>query len=64
MVIEVETLSSGIVSNRSRMSCKHEMDTPTLPTSPSLNGSSASRPSCVGKSKATESPFAHVQEAT
>ena len=33
-----------------------EIDTPTFPTSPRARGSSASKPICVGRSNATESP--------
>ena len=57
MVIDVLTLSSGIPSSNSLMSARVEIDTPTLPTSPIDNSSSASNPNCVGKSKATESPI-------
>jgi hypothetical protein len=42
MVIEVETLSSGIWSNSSRMSSSESIATPTLPTSPEAMGSSES----------------------
>ena len=38
------------------MSSMEQIDTPTFPTSPSDSGWSASRPICVGRSKATESP--------
>ena len=38
------------------MSLSEEMDTPTLPTSPRARAWSASRPICVGKSKATDKP--------
>ena len=57
IVIEVETLSSGIPSSNSLISSSVEIETPTLPTSPSDKGSSASSPSCVGKSNATDRPF-------
>ena len=42
MVIEVETLSSGIPSNSVSMSARLEMATPHLPTSPSERGWSES----------------------
>ena len=42
MVMLVETLSSGIASNRRSMSRRLLMLTPTLPTSPSAISSSAS----------------------
>jgi hypothetical protein len=42
MVIEVETLSSGIWSKSCSMSRMDEIETPTLPTSPWAIGSSAS----------------------
>ncbi len=57
MVIEVETLSSGIPSKSSRMSSMESMATPTLPTSPWAIDSSESYPIWVGRSKATESPI-------
>ena len=44
IVIEVDTLSSGIPANNSRISSSVDIDTPTFPTSPSDNGSSASNP--------------------
>ena len=57
IVIEVETLSRGIPANNSLISSNVEIDTPTFPTSPIDNSSSASNPNCVGKSKATDRPF-------
>ena len=57
IVIEVDTLSSGMSDIRIRISSRQVIDTPTLPTSPSLISSSAARPSCVGRSKATDRPF-------
>ena len=42
IVMDVETLSSGIWSNSSRMSSSESMATPTLPTSPEAIGSSES----------------------
>jgi hypothetical protein len=42
MVIDVDTLSSGISSNSSRMSSSESIATPTLPTSPEAIGSSES----------------------
>ena len=45
IVMDVDTLSNGIPENNSLMSSNVEIDTPTLPTSPRDNSSSASRPS-------------------
>jgi hypothetical protein len=42
MVIDVDTLSSGMPSNRARMSSMESMATPTLPTSPWAIGESES----------------------
>ena len=56
IVIEVETESSGISSNSRAMSSTESIATPVLPTSPSARGWSESRPICVGRSNATESP--------
>ena len=56
MVMLVETLSSGIPAKSSSMSASDPMETPTLPTSPSASGSSASMPSWVGRSSASDSP--------
>src|SRR4051795_11841385 len=56
IVIDVETLSSGIWSNAVRMSSIVSMATPVRPTSPRQRGSSESRPSCVGRSKAMDRP--------
>ena len=56
MVIEVETSSSGIWSKQIRMSSIVSMGTPVRPTSPWHSGSSESRPSWVGRSKAIDSP--------
>ena len=56
IVMETDTRSSGIPSNRVSMSARLVMATPHLPTSPSERGSSESYPIRVGKSKATESP--------
>ena len=56
IVIEVETLSSGIPSNKLSMSSTVSMATPSRPTSPIASGSSESRPISVGRSNATESP--------
>ena len=57
MVIDVLTLSRGMPSINSRMSASEEIETPTFPTSPNDISSSASRPSCVGRSNATDNPF-------
>ena len=56
MVMEVDTVPSGISSNSVRMSSTQSMATPTLPTSPCATGASESYPIWVGRSKATESP--------
>ena len=56
IVIEVETSSSGMPSNAVRMSSIVSIATPVRPTSPRQRGSSESRPSCVGRSKAMLRP--------
>ncbi len=56
IVMEVETRSSGIPSNSTRMSSIESIATPTLPTSPCARGASESWPIWVGRSKATDSP--------
>ena len=56
IVIDVDTPSSGMPSNRVRMSPTASMATPTLPTSPCATRASESYPIWVGRSKATESP--------
>jgi len=56
IVIEVETRSSGIPSNRRRMSAIESTATPTRPTSPRAIAWSESKPIWVGRSKATERP--------
>ena len=56
IVIDVETSPSGISWKRRRMSSTESMATPVRPTSPEASGSSESSPSCVGRSKAVESP--------
>jgi hypothetical protein len=56
IVIEVETWSSGMPSNTRRMSSIESIATPVRPTSPAQSGSSESRPSCVGRSKAMDRP--------
>ena len=56
MVIDVVISSSGMPSNRVSKSASESVATPHRPTSPSLWGSSESRPIRVGMSKATESP--------
>ena len=56
MVMDVETWSSGMPSNRMRMSSIESIATPTLPTSPEAIGASESCPIWVGRSKATERP--------
>jgi hypothetical protein len=42
MVIEVDTLASGIASKSASMSSMESIATPTLPTSPSASGWSES----------------------
>ena len=56
MVIDVEISASGRPSSSTRMSSIESIATPTLPTSPAAIGASESRPICVGRSNATESP--------
>ncbi len=56
IVIDTETLSSGMPSKSVSMSARLEIATPHFPTSPSERRSSESYPMRVGKSKATESP--------
>ena len=56
MVIETDTLSSGIPANRISMSSRVSTATPTFPTSPSHSGLSESSPIWVGRSKATLKP--------
>ena len=62
IVIEVETSSSGIPSNAVRMSSSVSIATPVRPTSPRQRGSSESRPSWVGRSKAMLRPVRAVLE--
>ncbi|MCF0091210.1 hypothetical protein B0E37_06331 [Streptomyces sp. MH192] len=57
IVIEVDTLSSGIPPNSTRMSSSESIATPTLPTSPCASGASESCPICVGRSNATDRPI-------
>jgi hypothetical protein len=56
IVIEVEIALSGMPSKTIRMSSIVSIDTPVRPTSPRQRWSSESRPSCVGRSKAIDSP--------
>ncbi len=56
IVIEVDTRSSGMPSNRSCMSSSVAIETPTFPTSARAIGSPGSYPIWVGRSKATDSP--------
>jgi hypothetical protein len=56
IVIEVDTSPSGIESKRISMSASESIATPVRPTSPAARSSSESRPSWVGRSKATDSP--------
>ena len=48
--------SRGMPAMSVSMSSSESMATPTRPTSPAARGSSESRPSCVGRSSATEKP--------
>jgi hypothetical protein len=57
IVIDVETLSSGIPSKSVFMSASESIATPTLPTSPCATGSSESYPIWVGRSNATDRPI-------
>lgn len=57
IVIDVDTLSSGIPPNSTRMSSIESIATPTLPTSPCAIGASESWPICVGRSNATDRPI-------
>jgi hypothetical protein len=56
IVIDVVTSPSGMPSNSNSKSARESVATPHRPTSPSLRGSSESRPISVGMSKATDSP--------
>ena len=56
MVIEVLIRPRSIPSNSASKSDSESVATPHLPTSPSLTGSSESRPMRVGMSKATDNP--------
>ena len=56
MVIDVEMSPSGMPSKSASKSASESVATPHRPTSPSLRGSSESRPISVGMSKATDSP--------
>jgi len=56
IVIDTDTWSRGISSNSSSRSAMEFTGTPTLPTSAAASGSSESKPSCVGRSKAVDSP--------
>ena len=56
IVIETDTLSSGIPSNSVFMSSTESMATPAIPTSPCTRGLSESYPRCVARSNATETP--------
>lgn len=56
IVIDVETLSRGMPSNKVNISSRLSIATPTFPTSPNASGSSESSPICVGRSNATLNP--------
>jgi len=57
IVMLTDILSSGIPSNRIRMSSIESTATPAIPTSPATRGWSLSYPRCVAKSNAIDSPF-------
>jgi hypothetical protein len=57
IVIEVETLSSGMSPKSTRMSSIESIATPTLPTSPCAMAASESYPIWVGRSNATDRPI-------
>ena len=56
IVIDVDTVSSGMPSNTVSMSARESIATPTWPTSPAARSSSESRPIWVGRSNAVDSP--------
>src|SRR5437764_3381525 len=56
IVIDVVTFARSTPAYRSSMSASVSTATPHLPTSPSLSGSSESRPMSVGRSKAVDRP--------
>jgi hypothetical protein len=56
IVIDVVMSASEMPSNSRSMSASDTIETPHLPTSPSDNGSSGSRPMSVGRSNATLRP--------
>ena len=56
MVIDVVMSPSGMPSNSVSKSSRESVATPQRPTSPSLRGSSESKPIRVGMSNATDSP--------
>jgi hypothetical protein len=56
MVIDTDTLSSGMPANRMRMSAIESIATPAMPTSPATRGWSLSWPRWVARSNATLSP--------
>ena len=55
IVMEVDIEDISMSSNSLLMSIE-SIATPTLPTSPEESGSSESKPNCVGRSNATDSP--------
>ena len=57
MVIDTETFSKSILSNKDSISSGVDIGTPDLPISPEDISSSESYPICVGRSKATERPL-------
>ncbi len=58
IVIDVVTVPRSMPANRSSMSSSVQTATPALPTSPTDQGSSESRPIRVGRSNAVDSPVA------
>ena len=56
IVIDADTSPSGMPSSNTCMSSIDEIATPARPTSPRASGWSESRPICVGRSNAIDSP--------
>jgi hypothetical protein len=62
IVIDVETSVERDPSNAVRMSSIESIATPVRPTSPRQRGSSESRPSWVGRSKAIAGPVPPLRQ--
>ena len=56
MVMDEVTSESGMPASSRCMSSTESMATPVFPTSPWARGWSESKPICVGRSNATDSP--------